>query len=312
MAGGSGDGECSPGDGRWGGKFARMGGIGHFVSAEAQAAYLRLYDVTLMGIPGQRESLDVSTTYGRVRVYRYGPDDGVPIVLLHGRAGTTVMWERNIPGLASTHPVYAIDSLGEPGRSVQTVPIRSSAEQAVWLNEVLAELGLAKAHVVGVSGGAWLGFNLALHAPERIVSLTLAEPANVLARFDWRFLLGGFALVPGLPEGLGARYLQWVAGRVPIEQPAGRLVMAGLRDYRMKLPMPSYGTESALRSIHVPTLALLGGRSVVHDPLEAARRAQSFLPSGQTELWPEAGHGLPSEFPEQFNARLLTFVVDQA
>ncbi|MFG1814961.1 alpha/beta fold hydrolase [Kribbella sp. NPDC049174] len=288
-----------------------MGGVGHFVSAEAQAAYLRLYDVTLMGIPGQRESVDVSTTYGRVRVYQYGPDDGVPIVLLHGRAGTTVMWEQNIPGLAAKHPVYAIDVLGEPGRSVQTVPIRSSREQSVWLDETLAELGVEKAHVVGVSGGAWLAFNLALHAPERIASLALVEPANVFARFDWRFLLGGFSLVPGLPDGVSARYLQWVAGRVPIEQPAGRLVMAGLRDYRMKLPMPSYGTDDALRSIHVRTLALLGGRSVVHDPLNAARRAQTFLPDNQTELWPEAGHGLPTEYPEQFNTRLLEFLAEQ-
>jgi pimeloyl-ACP methyl ester carboxylesterase len=289
-----------------------MGGVGHFVSAEAQAEYLRLYDVTLMGIPGQRDSTDVSTTYGRVRVHRYGPDDGTPIVLLHGRAGTTVMWEQNIPGLAATHPVYAIDVLGEPGRSVQTVPIRSSKEQAVWLNETLAELGLETAHVVGVSGGAWLAYNLALYAPERIASLALVEPANVFARFDWRFLLGGFALVPGLPAGVSARYLQWVAGRVPIEQPAGRIVMAGLRDYRMKLPIPSYGKEDALRSIKVPTLALLGGRSVVHDPREAVRRAQTFLPNNQTELWPEAGHGLPTEFPEQFNARLLEFLDEQA
>jgi pimeloyl-ACP methyl ester carboxylesterase len=289
-----------------------MGGLGHFVSAEAQAAYLRLYDATVTGIPGRRESVDLGTTYGQVRVYRYGVDDGVPVVLLHGRAGTTVMWEQNIPGLAAQHPVYAIDVLGEPGRSVQTVPIRSSEEQAVWLNETLAGLGLEKAHVVGVSGGAWLAFNLALHTPERIASLTLVEPANVFARFDWRFLLGGFSLVPGLPGSVSARYLQWVAGRVPIDQPAGRVVMAGLRDYRMKLPMPSYGTDDALRSIRTPTLALLGGRSVVHDPLKAARRAQTFLPDNQTELWPEAGHGLPTEFPEQFNARLLEFLAGQA
>ncbi|MEV0799168.1 alpha/beta hydrolase [Kribbella sp. NPDC050281] len=282
------------------------------MSAEAQEIYLRLYDVTVMGIPGLRESLDVSTTYGRVRVYRYGPDDGEPIVLLHGRAGTTVMWEQNIPELASSHPVYAIDVLGEPGRRAQTVPIRSSAEQAVWLNETLAGLGLEKAHVAGVSGGAWLAFNLALHAPERIASLALVEPANVFARFAWRFLLGGFALVPGLPDGVGTRYLQWVAGGVPIEQPAGRLVMAGLRDYRMKLPMPTYGNDDALRRIRLPVLALLGGRSVVHNPLEAARRAQTLLPDNQTELWPDAGHGLPAEFPEEFNARLLKFVAERS
>jgi pimeloyl-ACP methyl ester carboxylesterase len=42
------------------------------------------------------------------------------------------------------------------------------------------------------------------------------------------------------------------------------------------------------------------------------RRAQTFLPNNQTELWPEAGHGLPTEFPEQFNARLLEFLDEQA
>ena len=122
-----------------------MGGVGHFVSADAQAAYLRLYDVTLRGIPGQQESLEVGTTYGRVRAYRYGTGDGVPIVLLHGRAGTSVMWERNNPGLAEAHPVYALDVLGEPGRSVQTVPIRSSREQAVWLNIDHLQQGLGSA-----------------------------------------------------------------------------------------------------------------------------------------------------------------------
>ncbi|TCO46977.1 hypothetical protein EV646_106216 [Kribbella antiqua] len=49
-------------------------------------------------------------------------------------------------------------------------------------------------------------------------------------------------------------------------------------------------------------------------PREAAAAgavgSRAWLVSGinQTELWPDAGHGLPTELPDQFNARLLKFV----
>jgi pimeloyl-ACP methyl ester carboxylesterase len=271
---------------------------------------MELYEETLREIPGLREFGPVETTYGQVQSYRFGESDGTPILLLHGRGATSNMWAPNIPALAAEHTVWAIDTLGEPGRSVQTLPITSSAEQAIWLAEVLDFLELDRVHVAGVSAGGWLAFNQALHTPERIASLTMIEPAHVLARFSKRFLLGGMALLPGLPERFGTRYLQWVSGDPSMDQPLARLLTSGLRDYRMHLPMPSYGTDDALRSLRVPTLALLGGRSVVHNPREAARRAQSLIPDNETELCPDATHALSGEFPQQLNARLLQFVAE--
>ena len=286
-----------------------MAGIGHFVSAQAQADYLRLYDDLIGEIPGQRETRDVETAFGRVRVYRFGPDDdATPIVLLHGRGATSAMWEPNLPVLAAARPVYAIDSLGEPGRSVQTVPISSSQDQADWLREVLDQLGLERVHLAGVSGGGWLAFNLALHAPERLVSISLLEPAHVFAKFSKRFLLGGFALIPGLPDRFGERFLGWVSGGPSMDLPVARLLTQGLRDYRMKLPMPSYGSDAVLRALRVPVLALLGGRSVVHDPRVAVRRAQSLVPDCEAELWPDASHAISGEYPTQISERILRFV----
>ncbi|WP_165956684.1 alpha/beta fold hydrolase [Kribbella antibiotica] len=284
-----------------------MTGVGHFTSAQAQASYLALYDELIAAIPGERETRDVSTTYGQVRVYRFGSAEGTPFVLLHGRGATSAMWEPNIPALAAERTVYAIDSLGEPGRSIQTLPIASSADQAAWLTEVFDVLGIEKAHVAGLSGGGWLTFNLALHSPSRIATATLIEPANVLAHFSKKFLLGGFSLLPGLPQSFGDRFLGWVSGDPDMTQPIARLLTTGMRAYRMHLPIPNYGTDDLLRSLQVPVLALLGGRSVVHDPLEAARRAQTLIPHNETELWPEATHALSGEFPDQLNARLLNF-----
>ncbi len=284
-----------------------MSGVGHFTSAQAQVSYLSLYDELIAAIPGSPEVHDVPTTFGQVRVYRYGSATGTPYVLLHGRGATTAMWEPNIPGLAASHTVYALDSLGEPGRSIQTLPLRTSADQAAWLVEVLDALAIGRAHLAGVSGGGWLAYNQARLTPSRVASAALIEPAHVLARFSKKFLLGGFSLLPGLPQRYGDRFLGWVSGDPDMTQPIARLLTSGMRAYRMALPMPEYGTDAHLRSLQVPVLLPARRPLSSPQPPEAARRAQTLIPTNQTELWPDATHALSGEFPDQLNARLLTF-----
>ena len=74
----------------------------------------------MAGLPAPSATLDVSTHFGTVRVYRFGPADGVPLLLLPGRTAAAPMWEANLAGLAKSRPVYATDLIGEPGLSVQT------------------------------------------------------------------------------------------------------------------------------------------------------------------------------------------------
>ncbi|GAA1700371.1 alpha/beta hydrolase [Kribbella yunnanensis] len=284
-----------------------MSGIGHFTNAQAQASYLSLYDATIAAIPGSPTVHDIPTTFGQVRVYRFGSATGTPYMLLHGRGATTAMWEPNLAGLAASRTVYALDSLGEPGRSIQTLPIRTSADQAAWVLEVLDGLGIDRAHFAGVSGGGWLAFNQALHTPDRVATAALIEPAHVLARFSPKFLLGGLSLLPGIPQRYGDRFLAWVSGNPDMTLPISQLLTAGMHNYRMSLPMPAYGTDAQLRSLQMPVLALLGGRTIPHNPHKAGHRAQSLIPTNQTEIWPEATHALSGEFPDQLNARLLKF-----
>jgi pimeloyl-ACP methyl ester carboxylesterase len=71
---------------------------------------------------------------------------------------------------------------------------------------------------------------------------------------------------------------------------------------------PVYPGDDELRSIHVPTLALIAGRSEIHDPRKAFERARVRLPDVEPALWPEASHALTGEFADDVNARVLEFV----
>jgi pimeloyl-ACP methyl ester carboxylesterase len=221
--------------------------------------------------------------------------------------------EPNVADLATAHPVYTLDSLGEPGRSVQSLPIRNGADAAGWLDEALEALGLRRVHLAGASAGAAMAFNQAVHRPARVASVTLLDPAQVLARFSAKFLLAGtFTALPGVPAAAPDWFLSWVSGGAAMDTPIFRLLASGIREYQIRLPMPGYASDEVLRSVQMPVLALLGGRSVVHDPQRAAERARTLLPRGEAEVWPAASHAISGDAAARVNDRILRFVAATA
>ncbi|WP_214103022.1 alpha/beta fold hydrolase [Acrocarpospora catenulata] len=90
--------------------------IGRFTTPAAQERYEKVYDEGASAFPSPVQARDVDTGFGRVRVYQFGQDDRPPIVLLHGRGATSVMWLPNLAALAEHRRVYTVDLLGvQPG-----------------------------------------------------------------------------------------------------------------------------------------------------------------------------------------------------
>jgi len=56
-------------------------------------------------------------------------------------------------------------------QSMFRLPLRSRADCAQWLLNVIDALGIAQARVIGLSFGGWLSLNFALAAPDRVTQL---------------------------------------------------------------------------------------------------------------------------------------------
>ena len=81
------------------------------------------------------ESADLSSPFGTTHVNICGPRDGEPLVLLHGGGSTSTVWFANAGELSRTHRVYAVDTIGEAGRSVSDGrPVDSLAGFMEWLD----------------------------------------------------------------------------------------------------------------------------------------------------------------------------------
>ena len=270
--------------------------------------YFAAYDALLARWRVPVTALDVPGEFGTTRVNVCGPEDAPPLVLLHGGRTASPGWFANAGELSRAHRVHAIDTMGDPGRSVNDGrPVRSRADLADWLDELTAKLGLEQADYCGHSFGAWQALTYALRAPERVRRLLLLDPTQCFAGFRisclWHAALGF------LPGGSPGKYLVWEAGGAPLD--AGWLTFQALGSAAPtgKLIAAREPDPEQLRALTNPTLILLAERSRVHNLAKVETAARRDLPQARIETLPGVSHHMiPFERPQQLNRRLLEFL----
>lgn len=280
--------------------------LGEFVDKKAEERFYATYDAILRKWPVPAEERDIETRFGPTRVRSCGPEDGPPIVLLSGGMGTSLSWYPHIAELAARHRIHAIDSIGEPGRSVQTAPIQSTEDCADWLAEVvdgvLAGTGHEKVHLAGVSRGGWLALNLATRSADRIAGVVAIEAAG-FGVIDRSFIWWSFReiFLWFLPKWV----LRLVASGDPDVRHTVRPLLFAALKYKQHLPEMHLFGDDELSRIDVPTRIIVAERSVIHRAREVADRLGSLNPHIEVEVVPKATHGLSLEKPELVTARIL-------
>ncbi|WP_269859643.1 alpha/beta fold hydrolase [Streptomyces sp. RPT161] len=284
-------------------------GVGRFTSEAAREKFLAAYDDAMGLWPCPRQELDVETSFATTHVHRCGPDGAEPIVLLHGSGGSSTMWFPNVAALSAHHPVYAVDTPGDPGRSVQHRPIFEPEASAAWLDEVLDGLGLTQVHLIGSSYGGWLALNQTLHSPSRIATSTLLDPGGfekVGARFYTWLIINGLAGL--LPRRLFPNLSSKLSNPVLDYPELKRSILLGARTYRVRRPAPLPLTDKELSAVRTPTLLLIGDRSPLLHAAPTRDRAQRLMPNVDVELVADTRHGPSIEHPEYVNNRILQFL----
>ena len=259
--------------------------------------------------PVPSEELEVDTDYGMTHVRRSGKPDSSPMVLVHPNLGTSLAWWRLVEPLARVHQVFAVDTIGALGRSVQTRPIIDASDYARWLGGVIEELDLDRAHVVGYSEGGYVAMSSALGGVP-IRSLVAIEPGGAIAKVSTRFLAA--MIVAGVKAQFSHGALQQFAERISpgVEFAPGEMetVLYGGKNFKAALPFPKRFTDEELAAIDVPTLLYMGANTELYKPERAAERARRLMPDVETMIVPQAQHGLPFQYPELTTKTILDFV----
>nr|WP_315595784.1 acetoin dehydrogenase dihydrolipoyllysine-residue acetyltransferase subunit [uncultured Cupriavidus sp.] len=112
----------------------------------------------------------------RVRYARKG-HGAEAVLFLHGFGGDLDNWLFNLDPLADTYTVVALDLPGH-GQTTPRLAGTTLAEMAGFVTRFMDAVDLGHAHLVGHSMGGGIAAQLAVDAPQRVLSVALISPAG--------------------------------------------------------------------------------------------------------------------------------------
>jgi pimeloyl-ACP methyl ester carboxylesterase len=210
--------------------------------------------------------------------------EGPPLVLLHGGGGAIP--ERWIPFFAPRFGVVAPEQMGH-GHTADAVDrefhYHDMAEDTV---ELMRQLEIESAVIVGYSDGGIIGLDIAIHHPERVAKLVLTGVNTRVDGYTPEVQEYGRTFDPTdepAPDWY-ARISPDGAGHWPVVQ--GRLKP-------MWIAEPAF-SEAEVGSVRAPTLIIVGDGDIV-TPEHAVEMFRT-IPDAHLCIVPRAGHGaMPHE-----------------
>ncbi len=133
---------------------------------------------TVPTLPGITSKM-VNTSRLKTHALFSGPDNGKPVLFLHGNASSATYWEEIMLKLPSGFRGIAPDLRGYG--DTEDKLIDATRGMGDWIDDLLAFLDMMKIdkfHVVGHSMGGTLVFGLVAAAAKRVLSATAVDPGS--------------------------------------------------------------------------------------------------------------------------------------
>lgn len=245
---------------------------------------------------------------------------GTPVVFLHAASGTSGSWDAQIPAFAAAgYRCIAYDRRGWG----QTEALPGAPDPSYFADDLeglLDALGVAQAHLVGVAAGGGPVVDFALHRPQRVRSMVVADAICGVQdpeyqAFSERVRPPEVAALPVHLRELSAGYRgsnpegveRWLAME-EATRPGGHAAEGG-QYYVLRQRYRNRITLALLETVRVPALLMVGGADLVTPPAQMRLVAQR-IPGCRFAVIEEAGHAANYEQPDAWNRLALTFLAE--
>ena len=261
----------------------------------------------------------------KVRLYYEEVGSGTPILFVHEFAADHTNWEPQMRYFSRGHRCIAYAARGYTPSDVPPSPdLYTYKHFYTDALAVLDHLNIQKAHFVGLSMGSYSSLHVALNAPSRMLSMTLAgvgSGSNLEHLDAWRQQCRETA---DQFEKLGAVEVAKVTREAPARIPFLVKDPRGHADFYAALARhDSKGSANTMRSFQ-------GGRPSIYTLAEAIRKVltpaliicgdeddacvepslflKKQLPAAGLTFFPKTGHVLNLEEPALFNDMVQRFI----
>lgn len=240
---------------------------------------------------------------------------GAPVLFIHGLGSSVADWELQLDFFAQHYQVILVDLRGH-GQSSRPSTGYSISQFAADIQALLQHLGYQRVHLVGISLGGMVGFQLAVAAPDLLHSLTVLNSAPYISlttfKQKWQLILRklftrilsmrSFAKI--LARKLFPEYNQAHLRHQLIE----RWVKNDKKIYYQSFMsvFKWQGVQDQLQNIACPVLVLAADMDYL--PVSYKQAYTKQMPRAQLEIIHNSRHASIQDQPEVFNQKLHQFL----
>jgi pimeloyl-ACP methyl ester carboxylesterase len=267
------------------------------------------------------------TTDDNVGLYYEEAGSGDAILFLHEFGGHHLSWEPQVRYFSRRYCCITYAARGWPPSDIPESADSYSQERAADdAASIMRGLGIAKAHLVGLSMGATAALEFGIRHPDMALSLTAAAAGSgastdVAAKLRFQKECESFAARIER-EGMPAMAELYCAGPARVQYREKDLrgwqefkrqfaegsakgharTMIGVQSRRV----PLFERKAELAAISVPTLIIAGDED--DSTLDLAVFLKRTIPRCGLMMLPKTGHGINLEEPATFNAGVEDFI----
>lgn len=240
---------------------------------------------------------------------------GTPVLFVHGLGSSATDWELQLEFFAQHYQVILVDLRGH-GQSSRPSTGYSIPQFTADVQALLQHLGYQRVHLVGISLGGMVGFQLAVTAPSLLQSLTVLNSAPYIRlttlRQRWQLTLRKL-----FTRALSMRSFAKILARKLFPEPSQAHLRKQLMERWVKNDKKIYyqsfmsifrwqGIPNQLPNITCPVLVLAADMDYL--PVSYKQAYTKQMPQAQLEIIHNSRHASIQDQPEIFNQKLHQFL----
>lgn len=281
-----------------------------YKSKDRKEKSLALYDKQLLKLNMPFSDIYVKTSFGKTHLVETGNKTGMPLLVFHGGNATTAYNLLMCNFLLKDFHIYAVDTIGHPGKSDEVCLSHRGYAYGLWASEVIDKIGYDRIACFGGSFGGGILAKLMCVAPKKIDKAVLIVPAGISNAVPISSMA---MLIPLLQYRITKqeKYLRKTALYMALQEEildedTINILKDSFDNVKIKVAMPTNIEKKRLSKYCSPTLIIASEKDCLFPARKVLHRVRRIIPDCQTIELKESGH--MHILPQTEKERIIEFL----